>query len=152
MLLDYGSCIQGRVLVGNTGLKKIGTFKTEIITIKELEKGYNISYSNEYKTKKRTKIAVIPVGYMDGFNLKNQRDSFGFKNNIISVCMEIKKVFTRPILKVNINGKEYNVLGRLGMYHAVVDITGAENITIGNEVILNVAPLYVNPNIRREYI
>ena len=89
---------------------------------------------------------------MDGFNLKNQRDSFSFKNNILSVCMEIKKVFTRPTLKVNINGKEYNVLGRLGMYHTIVDITGAENITIGNEVILNVAPLYTNPNIRREYI
>jgi len=81
MQLDSGSCIQGRVLVKNTGLKKIGKFKTEIITIKELEKGYNISYSNEYKTKKETKIAVIPVGYMDGFNLKNQRDSFSFKNN-----------------------------------------------------------------------
>lgn len=61
MQLDYGSCIQGRVLVNNLGLKKIGIFKSEIITIKEVEKGYNISYSNEFKTKRKTKIAVVPV-------------------------------------------------------------------------------------------
>ena len=67
----------------NLGLKKIGTFKSEIVSIKEVPKGYNISYSNEYKTKKKTKIAVIPVGYMDGLNIKNGRDSFNFKDNIL---------------------------------------------------------------------
>ena len=64
MWLDFvrlGSCIQGRVLNNTIGLKKIGTFKTEIITIKNIEKGYNISYSNEYKAKRNMKIAVIPV-------------------------------------------------------------------------------------------
>ena len=88
---------------------------------------------------------------MDGFNLKNQRDSYSFKDNILSVCMELKKIFTRPCLKVKINNKIYKVIGRLGMYHAIIDITGAEDITIGNEVILNIAPLYTNTNIRREY-
>jgi alanine racemase len=56
-----GSCIQGRVLINNLNLRKIGIFKSEIITIKDVPKGYNISYSNEYKTKKAMKIAVVPV-------------------------------------------------------------------------------------------
>lgn len=59
--IRIGSCIQGRVLVNNLGLKKIGNFKTEIIAIKNIPKGYNISYSNEFKTKKETKVATIPV-------------------------------------------------------------------------------------------
>jgi len=66
--------------------------------------------------------------------------------------MKIKKIFTRPKLRVNINGKDYNVLGRLGMYHTVIDITGTNDISVGDEVILNVVPLYTNINIRREYI
>ncbi len=56
-----GSAIQGRTLVKQEGLKKIGKFKTNIVQIKTLPKGYNISYCNTYKTKKETKIAIIPV-------------------------------------------------------------------------------------------
>lgn len=56
-----GSCIQGRVLKNPLELKKIGNFKSEIVTIKEIEKGYNISYGNKFKAKKNMKIAVIPV-------------------------------------------------------------------------------------------
>ena len=105
-----GSCIQGRVLVNPLGLKKIGVLKSEIVSIKNIKKGYNISYSNEYKAKKDMKVAIICVGYMDGFNLKKARDSFSFKDNLISVCMEIKKIFRKGTLKVRINHKDFNVV------------------------------------------
>lgn len=36
------------------------------------------------------------------------------------------------------------------MYHAVIDITGAD-IKVGDEVLLNLPPLYVSNNIKREY-
>lgn len=66
--------------------------------------------------------------------------------------MEIKKLFTRPNLKVIIKNKRYNVIGRIGMYHAIIDISGAEDLNLGDEVILSIAPIYTNLNIRREYI
>lgn len=66
--------------------------------------------------------------------------------------MEIKKIFTKPKLKVSIKNKEYNVIGRLGMYHAIIDITGTKDIVIGDEVSLDISPIYINSNIRREYI
>lgn len=113
MWLDFvrlGSCIQGRVLQNKLGLKKLGNFKTEIITIKNIEKGYNISYSNEYKAKKNMKVAVIGAGYIDGFNLKRARDSFNLKDNILSSLIEIKKIFKKNNLKVKIKGKDYNVV------------------------------------------
>lgn len=59
--IRIGSVIQGRTLVNIPNLKKIGTFKSNIAEIKSLPKGYNISYGNTYKTKKKTKIAVIPI-------------------------------------------------------------------------------------------
>lgn len=65
-----GSAFQGRVLVKNTDLKKIGIFKTKIIEIKNLPKGYNISYSNEYKLKRNSKVAIIPVRLYGWFKQK----------------------------------------------------------------------------------
>lgn len=148
-----GSLFQGRFQVKNDlGLKILGKFKTSIIEIKTVPKGYNISYGNTYKTKKQTKIATIPVGYMDGFNKAAKRDDFRFSNNVISILMEIKKLFKDNSLKVKINGKQYKVIGRLGMYHSIVDITESANIKIGDQVEIDMTPLQTNDEIRREYI
>lgn len=147
-----GSVFQGRTLMKNTGLIKIGRFKTSIIEIKTLPEGYNISYGKTYKTKKETKIAVIPVGYMDGLNSGNKRDNFKFSNNVVAVLMEIKKIFKDNRLEAKINGKTYKIIGRLGMYHAIIDITDSEDIKINDIVSLDITPLQTNDEIRREYI
>lgn len=146
-----GSYFQGRVLVKNLALKKIGVYKTTVKEIKNLPKGYNISYSNSYKTSKQTKIATIPTGYMDGLGRKKLRDSFSFKDNVISVLMEVKKIFKDNYYKVEINGKEYKIIGRIGMFHSEVDITGSD-VKVGDEVIIkSISPLEVSENIKREY-
>ena len=147
-----GSVFQGRTLMKNTGLIKIGKFKTSITEIKTVPKGYNISYGNTYKTKRESKLAVIPVGYMDGFNKVVKRDNFKFSNNIIAILMEIKKLFKDNRLEATINGKKYKIVGRLGMYHSIIDITDSENIRIGDIVTLDMTPLQTNDEIRREYI
>ncbi len=66
--------------------------------------------------------------------------------------MEIKKIFKDNSLKIKINGKYYKVLGKLGMYHSIVDITGNEDIKVGDEVEIDISPLQTNDKIRREYI
>lgn len=147
-----GSVFQGRTLVKCEGLIKIGKFKTSITEIKKLPKGYNISYGNTYKTKKDTTVAIIPIGYIDGFNKGKLRDDYSLKNNLISIGMEIKKIFKDNSLKVKINNRYYKVIGRIGMYHSIVDITNSNNINIGDEAELDIAPLQTNDRIRREYI
>lgn len=147
-----GSVFQGRTLIKNTGLIKIGKFKTSVVEIKNVPKGYNISYGNTYKTKKDTKLATIPVGYMDGFNKEVKRDNFMFSNNIVAILMEIKKLFKDNRLEVKIAGKTYKIIGRLGMYHSIIDITGSEDIKPGDIVELNMTPLQTKDEIRREYI
>lgn len=147
-----GSGVQGRVLVNKDKFKKVGIFKSNIQEIKDVPKGYNISYNNIYKTKKQTRIAIVPVGYIDGLNKNKLRDDFSFKNNIISAILEIIKIFKDNSLKVEIDGKKYKIVGKLGMYHAIIDITGNNDIKVGDEVILDIAPIQANDEIRREYI
>lgn len=147
-----GSIFQGRTLIKIPELIKIGTFKSSIQEIKTVPKGYNISYGNMYKTKRETKIAIIPVGYMDGFNMRKDRDIFSFKENLLSIGIEIKKIFKDNNLKVIIKEKKYNVIGRVGMYHCAIDITDSDDISIEDEVILDIPPMLTNSMIRREYL
>lgn len=147
-----GSVFQGRTLVSVDGLVKIGSFKTNVVEIKTLPKGYNIGYNNTCKTKRKTKIAVIPVGYMDGLNKGKLRDCFTLKENILSVGIEIKKFFKDNSLKATINNNKYKIIGQIGTYHCVADITRSEDIEVGNDVYLDIPPMQVNENIAREYV
>lgn len=145
-----GSALQGRTLKKNLGFKPVGIFKTNVEEIKVLPKGYNISYGNSFTTKKETKVAILPVGYRDGLFMQKSRDSFNFIDNIVAILMECKKIFKDNSLKVKINGNTYKIIGRVGMYHSVVDITGAD-VKVGDEVSIDLHPLNVSDNIKREY-
>lgn len=146
-----GSLLSGRTMVSGLDLRKVGTLKTVVNEVKVVPKGFNISYGNRFVTKKETKIAIIPVGYMDGFNLTKDVDDFTFKNRLVALGRAVKNLFRRKELKVTIKDKTYKVIGRLGMYHMIVDVTGSD-VKSQDEVTLDAKPMYVNTNIRREYI
>ena len=146
-----GSAFLGRLAIPNLyGLRKIGYLKSNISEIKTLEPGYNIGYSNSYTTKSATTVAIIPVGYADGFNVSVEKDMFRKRDKLRYIVRDIKDFFKKKDLYVKIKDSDCKILGRIGMYHIVCDIQ-KKDIGINDEVILNINPIYVNSNIRREY-
>ena len=93
-------------------LKPVMTWKTHITNIKTIPANSYVSYYLEHQTKKTTRIALLPVGYYDGYK-------FGFSNKT----------------SVLINGKYAPVLGRVAMNVTIVDVTDIPAHT-DDEVIL----------------
>lgn len=106
-----GSAFVGRVnSQSNLKFRSIGEIKTNIVEIKELPKGYNVSYLKAYKTKKQTKIAIIQVGYGDGYNITIKNDMFRLIDKLRGLSQSIKRFFKKEQIKVKINNKNYNVI------------------------------------------
>lgn len=144
-----GSAFTGRMpFATSLGLRKIGSFESNVAEIKELPKGFNIGYSNSYKTKQRTTIAIIPAGYEDGINMSVGRDMFRGIDKLRYLVGDIKGFFRNQNMYIRIKDKNCKVLGRVGTYHIIADIT-EKNINIGDKVIFNVSPKYIDSSVRR---
>jgi alanine racemase len=87
--------------------------KTHVIYVKDVEAGVGVSYNATYITKKKTRIATIPVGYADGYsrNLSN----YG---------------------KVIIHGQYAPIIGKICMDQFMVDVTNIPDIKQGDSVTL----------------
>ena len=146
-----GSAFLGRLsFKNNIGLKKIAHLESQVSEIKELPKGFNVGYSNTYQTKKDTKVAIIPCGYMNGVNLANGRDMFRTIDKLRYIVRDIKDFFKKQAIYVKIGDYNCKVLGRVGTFHITCDITN-KDIKIGDKVIFNVNPKFIDSSIRREY-
>lgn len=147
-----GSALLGRLSIQNVwGFRKIGYLKSEVAEIKTLPPKYNIGYSNSYTTTKETKVAIVPCGYADGYNVKVDKDMFRTIDKLRYIVRDIKNYFKKEELYVKINDKRCKVLGRLGMYHVTVDITD-QDVKIGDEVTFDVSPMFVDSSIKRIYV
>jgi alanine racemase len=93
-------------------LRPLMTWKTRIVQIKTVPKDSFISYAGSYQTIRQTRIALLPIGYSDGYQ-------FRFSN-------------TTSVL---INGLSAPVLGRVAMNITIIDITDI-TAQVGDEVIL----------------
>ena len=146
-----GSAFVGKLAFqNNIGLKKVAKLESQVAEIKEVPKGFNIGYSNAYRTKKKTKVAIIPCGYINGVDVQVGRDMFRPVDKFRYIIRDIKDAFKKQNHIVNINGQNCEILGRIGTFHVTVDITG-KNIKIGDKATFEVNTTLVNSNVKRIY-
>lgn len=95
------------------GLRPALSWYTTIVQVKELAAHTPVGYGCTYTTTKRTKLAIIPIGYWEGFDRR------------LSNCGEVL-----------IQGKRCPVRGRICMNLTMVDVTHLPNVRAGERVTL----------------
>ncbi len=89
------------------------TWKTRILSVRGVRANQQLGYGGIYVTKAPSRIAVLPVGYADGFN-----------RALSSSGRVIVREHYAPIV------------GRISMDLTLVDVTGLPGIEVGDEAIL----------------
>ncbi len=94
-------------------LDRVISWKSKIMNVKIVEAGQFIGYGTTYLAVRRMRIAVVPVGYAEGYSrsLSNQG-------------------------RILIRGERVGVIGIVNMNMLVADITNVPEAAIGDEVVL----------------
>jgi len=102
-------------LEGRAGvrLRPALTFKTRVAQVKEVPAGAYVGYGCTYRTTHPSRLAVLPVGYYDGYDR-------GLSN----------------LAHVLVRGQRAPVRGRVAMNITVVDVTHVEGVGVEREVVL----------------
>ncbi len=95
------------------GLRPVLSLRAEVLTVRNLPAASAISYGRTFITKRDSRIAVIPVGYADGYNRL-------FSNNA----------------EMLVQGCRVPVVGRVCMDMTMLDVTDVANVSEGDEVVL----------------
>lgn len=117
--INYPKCSFDMVRLGHVayglekGYKPVLSLHSKIVFIKDVRKGFCISYGRRHCCKKPSKIATIPIGYGDGFIR-----ALGNKAQVL------------------IEGKKCNIVGNITMDMLMADITKLGDIKVGSSVVL----------------
>jgi alanine racemase len=106
----------GREVSGRTlrlPVKPILTWKTRILSLRDFGANQPLGYGGTYVTKAPAHVAVLPVGYADGYN--RQLSNRG---------------------RVIVRDHYAPIVGRISMDLTLVDVTGIPGVAVGDEVIL----------------
>ena len=101
-MVRLGIGLYGVIPSNQEQLQWVSTLKTSILQIKEIETGKTIGYGRKGKALRKTKIAVIPIGYADGYS----------------------RMLSNSVGRVFVNGLYAPVIGNICMDMCMIDITG----------------------------
>lgn len=95
------------------GLKPVMKIRTKVLAVRTLTAGTPVSYGRTFVTKRPSSIAVVPIGYADGFSRR-------FSNNGVML----------------VRGVRVPVVGRICMDLTMVDVTDVAGVSDGDEVVV----------------
>jgi alanine racemase len=116
----YGYCnpLEGGESTVRPKLRPVMTWKTRVLDVREVRAGDCIGYNGTFTARVPMRLALLPVGYADGL-----RRSLSSTN-------------AREGGWVMVRGARAPIVGRVSMNLTMVDVSGIDDVAIGDEVAL----------------
>lgn len=105
-------------------LQETWRMQARIVSVRRVPAGSAIGYGGEFVTRRPTILAVLPVGYADGFTVAPASASAGWRG--------LKALLRPQPITVSFRGKQAPVLGRVAMQICTVDVTDIPGIRVGD--------------------
>ncbi len=112
-LVRPGIMLYGSGKISDVNTMPVMKLKSKIVQTRKVGKDIPVSYGGTCVTDKDSILAVLPIGYADGYSRKLSN-----------------------IAKVSVNGNLAPVVGRVCMDLIIIDITGLKDVKVGDEVTL----------------
>lgn len=104
----YGSCNKN-----GKGLKPVMHLESRAVLLKHVPAGTRVSYGGTYLTKRQSRLAIVPIGYADGY-------PWSVSGKAVAL----------------IKGKRVPVAGCVTMDMIVLDVTDVPDVLVNDEVVL----------------
>jgi len=142
----------GQGFSGKLKLRDPWTAKSKIVHLRTVPKGTYVGYQSIYRTKTKTQLAVIPVGYADGFGVAPHFTPLGwidFLKIVLKNFLALLGIFL-GVERVELKEETVRVAGKIGMQLTVLDV-GMLACALGDEVGIPLRRTVANPRIPRKY-
>ncbi|PCI23124.1 MAG: alanine racemase [Piscirickettsiaceae bacterium] len=112
-IMIYGASPFRNTAASDDELMPVMTLKSTVLSLRHVKKGQRVGYGATWLATKTSLIATVGIGYGDGYPRHAASGT--------------------PIL---INGQRASLVGRVSMDSITVDVSGYQNVNVGDDVIL----------------
>lgn len=135
-----GSVLMGRCRrARGDGLRRVGYGEVGIEEIRWVPKGHLVGGNAPAPLKKDTRVAVLPVGYQNGFGMGRP-----WAGGLLSA---IRRWLTRRKITVRVNGQKARVIGGIGAIETIVDVTELK-CAAGDTAVFDIDPIFAKGFVR----
>jgi len=124
-------------------LQETWRMQARVVAVRDVPAGSAIGYGGEFVTRRPTKIAVLPVGYADGFTVAPASVGAGLRG--------LKNLLRPAPVMVTVRGKRAPVIGRVAMQICTVDVTAVPGVSAGDVVTVPARRITASARLPRLY-
>ena len=135
-----GSALLGRCRrAPGDGLRRVGYGEVGIEETRWLPKGHTVGGDSPVILRRPTRVAVLPVGYQNGFGVARARDG--------GLWELLRRSLSARRRTVRVNGQKARILGAIGAIETIVDVTDLK-CAAGDAAVFDLDPLYARGFVR----
>ena len=109
-----------------------------------------VGYTGAYRTKRPTRLALLPAGYTSGVGVTEESNALRLRDRVYRLLRTGRALLRSNGLTGLVNGRRCPVRGVVGATQLALDVTDVP-CAIGDTVRLEVRPKYVDSAVPREY-